>query len=308
MKIQKFLNAFPDVHPFYENLGNTPLLQFSSEAKGAKIFAKLEKNNPTGSIKDRTAFAMLADLFEKVGKQKFLSTEIIEYSGGNLAISLGHLTKILRIPCRLVLSESMDPVLKTRLQNFNCHLDWVNPELGFLGVMHRAEALAQRKPCHFLYQHRNLANFHYHRQTTGFEISKQLGNRSPTAWVAAVGTGGTFAGVESVLRALNRNLKIYAVTPSEMPYGTEAKPNSLPKFSGSGGLGYGLRQPLLSDLESKIDSHFTFSFVEVTKAAEKLKQTLGFQVGTSSAANWLTATHLAEAMSTNDNVVTVFPS
>jgi cysteine synthase A len=96
------------------------------------------------------------------------------------------------------------------------------------------------------FQHRNYANLSTHYHGTGFEILRQLGDRRATHWIAGCGTGGTLVGVALALRTRFPDLVAIAVTPAEMPFGTDAElPSCLPIFSGGGGLGQGIRQPFV---------------------------------------------------------------
>lgn len=302
------LDRFPDLHSFYLNLGNTPLVRVPSPEGGAQIYAKLERTNPTGTIKDRTAFAMIADALAQVSRSDRDQLEILEYSGGSLAVSLADICARLKIHCRLVLSEATNSKIVEALKSYDVTIDWVDRDVGFLGVMMKAVEIARTTPARFLYQHENLANFQTHRNTTGLEITYQLAGRQVDAWVCAIGTGGTLSGVYSRLVEQNPKLKMYAVSPAEMPYGTNLPPNSLPKFAGSGGLGYGIRQSLVIPFEKKIEKHYRFSFEESSAASKTLHARLGFEVGTSAGANWLAAMNVASSLNKDQTVVTVFPS
>lgn len=306
------LDRFPDLHDFYSRLGNTPFIRVPSPVGGAQIYAKLERHNPTGTIKDRTAVALvtkaLADAWAKSPHMNRDEIEILEYSGGSLAVSIAEICARLKVRCRLVLSESTGAKVRSDLQRYDTRIDWVSSDVGFLGVMMKAVEISRTSSALFLYQHENPANFLAHRDGTGREILAQLRDKKPAAWIASIGTGGTLTGVYARLREANPLLKMYAVSPAEMPYGTDQVPNSLPKFAGSGGLGYGLRQTLVTPYDDHIHQHFRYSFEESSAAAKKLQGFLGFEVGTSSGANWLAATEVAKELSPDQTVVTVFPS
>lgn len=310
----KHLNAqtlakYPALEKFAMRLGDTPLSEVPSANGGAKVFAKFEWQNPTRTIKDRAAFAMLYRYLETCPPQE---KTLLEYSGGSLGIALSAMCNELRIPLRLVLPSFFDKKKAAELEREGTLIEWVDKELGFWAVIEKAKKLAQDPRHHFLYQHENSANLWIHEVTTGQEIQDQIesltGQNQIAAWVASIGTGATLMGVYHTLKSVSPSLKLYATTPSELPYGAQQPANGLPKFAGSGGLGDGRKQPLVAPEENLIQAHYTYSYEECLKATKKFHQFTGLWIGSSAAANWLAASKIAENLKPEEIVVTVFPS
>jgi len=299
---------FPALREFHHGLGKTRLVEVPSFDGGARIFAKCEMENPAGSIKDRTAYALLAGVLDRTPDDALAKLKIHEYSGGNLARALARLTNALSIPTRLVLSSSSPKSLLDDLERNRAEVVLVDKALGFTAVIEEAVRIAAADTSWtFLYQHQNLANVDFHRVSTGVEIVTQLAGRRPDAWVASIGTGGTFIGVGLALRATNHALKIYGVTPAELPYGSLEPPNGLPKYAGSGGFGYGKKQFFVEPHEPLITGHRHVTYGEAMAGMAELHAATGMRVGSSAAANWLSARAIAREMAPNETVVTVFP-
>lgn len=289
-------------------IGHTDLIEIPTQGRSARIFAKLELQNPYGTIKDRVALAMLEHLLRTVDRP---ITRVLEYTGGSLGIALAKMCARLKIPLTLVVSHVSEELAKLEQQGA-CALVRMDPALGFWAVMKKAEELANENPhWHFLYQHRNLANIRNHEMHTGQEILQQLAkNRisSCDAWVASIGTGGSLVGVYKALLTKYPSVKMVAVSPKELPYGSNAPPNGLPKFAGSGGLGCGRKQPFVEPYDHLLDEHFHISLEEAQSECRRFFDSMGFSIGTSSGANLLAAKQIAKSLGPGKNVVTVFPS
>jgi cysteine synthase A len=271
--------------------------------------------NPTGSVKDRTAFALIYDLLQRLAPANPRHLYILEYSGGNLAISLSRICRDLGIPRTLVMASFMAQEDLDAMRNEGSRIDLVDKELGFWAVMERAFVLARENPdWHFLYQHENASNLWIHRTTTGRELLLQLGREAEgrglraDAWVASIGTGGTLVGVYEVLSAAFPAVKMIAVTPAELPYGSERPPNGLPKYAGSGGLGCGRRQSFVAAREADITEHITVSFEQTILDMAAFAAATDFWIGSSAAANWYAAWQVAQRLGPGSMTVTVFPS
>lgn len=300
------LRRFPALAAFRAALGDTPLLAVPGPAGGARIYAKCEWCNPAGSVKDRVAFALMHDVLRDVPDEALHDLRIFEYSGGNLAAALGRLCSDLRIPVRLVLSSGSPPSLLAMLDAAGAEVDLVDKDLGFLGVIEHAHAFAAANPeLTFLYQHRNTANVAFHEQTTGAEIVRQA-QLPVSAWLASIGTGGTLIGVARALRAANPALRVFGVTPAELPYASALMPNALPKYAGSGGFGRGLRQPFVAAFDDELDGHFGVSYDDALAGMGEFFDRTGIRIGGSAAANWLSACRVASEMSPDESVVTLF--
>lgn len=228
------LNHFEE---FSRKVGNTPLIKLEcEETKDFSIYAKCEWHNPTGSIKDRAALGMIKKYMEETNKK----LHILEYSGGNLAKSIGQICYHLGIECTLVLSSGSGKSLLNELDNYGAKTVLVDKSKGFYSVIEKAIEISKQNPhYYFLFQHYNNANLLSHIEGTGREIISQMDGKSVNAWVASAGTGGTLMGVYQVVKEYTPSIELHLVMPAELPYGSEQPPNGLKKYAGSGGLGLG---------------------------------------------------------------------
>ncbi|MGH3862063.1 pyridoxal-phosphate dependent enzyme [Actinokineospora sp.] len=300
------LTRYPVLREFRARLGGTPLIEVPGPASGARVLAKYEMANPLGSVKDRVAFALLcqavADHDESTGPLR-----LVDFSGGNMARALGRLGKLTGIPIRFAVPSTIPDSWRAALLADGVRLDLVDAELFILGIIQRATEIGALEPeWTVLGQHRNLVNLGVHEHMTGAEIVEQLGTTTPSCWVAAVGTGGTLAGVARALRLRVPNLRIVGVTPAEMPYGTSAAPNGERKIAGSGGLGYGLRQPFVRTHVPGAE-HRGVRLGDALAAMAEFRELTGTRIGTSAAANWIVARQIAANLSPAETVVTLFP-
>lgn len=304
------LRSFPALEAFAQKLGGTSLIEVPIRRGSARILAKCEFENPSGSVKDRVAFAMIYRFLSSALDEEASRAHLLEYTGGTMGVSLAVLARSLGLPLTLTLSESAPSSIQQRLRDEGAELVLVDRELGFYGVMEQAKELSRRHPdWTFLYQHVNPANPWIHRVTTGAEIIAQTAGESDLqAWVASIGTGGSLIGVGDALRSRFPDLRLYATTPEELPYGSPLPPNGLPKFAGSGGLGHGLKQSFVEPEENHIARHFTFSYEETLAEMREFHHETGLRVGSSAAANLLAAREVASELGTGAVVATVFPS
>ncbi|WP_051242065.1 pyridoxal-phosphate dependent enzyme [Stappia stellulata] len=305
------LARHPALAAFAARLGNTPIVALPRVAGEARIFAKCEWFNPTGSIKDRTAFALVCDLLSRTPRPE----RVLEYSGGNLAVSLSRLCADLGLANTLIMASFMSQAAIADMRSLGTDVRLVDKKLGFWAVMEAAYQTAEHHPdWSFLNQHENRANLRIHETGTGAEFVKQLqrvdGREAPDvdAFVASIGTGGTLVGVHTALRRVYPRVQMIAVTPAELPYGSTAPPNGLPKYAGSGGLGNGRKQPFVADQETRIAQKLTVRFQDSLAALALLNAHCGLRVGSSAGANWLAARHIARALGPDAVVATVFPS
>lgn len=292
---------------FARKLGDTPIMEVPSLPGSGRILAKCEWHNPTGSVKDRTAYAMMIDLLRNIDKKDLKHLHILEYSGGNLSLPLAIICNLLQIKLTLVLSAASNKSLLTKLQSFGPEIKLVDKQKGFWGVMQTTFDLSNENPHYtFLYQHKNEANFLVHKNETGNEILAQVTNNID-AWVASIGTGGTLMGVYETLSSKYPNIQLHAVTPAELPYGSEQPPNGLRKYAGSGGLGSGRKQYFVERKEERITRHWTYQFKDTILEMKRFYEETGVRIGTSAAANLLAARKIAADLGPNSTTVTIFP-
>ncbi len=204
-----------------ELVGKTPLLRISRYAEKANaaeavILAKLEYLNPAGSIKDRTALAMIEDAEEK-GILKPGAT-IIEPTSGNTGIGLAAVAAIKGYRAILTLPDTMSMERRNLLRAYGAELVLTEGKKGMSGAIAKAEELKASIPgAVILGQFVNPANPAVHKKTTGPEIWEQTDGKVDI-FVAGVGTGGTITGVGEYLKEKNPAVKIVAVEPAGSPF------------------------------------------------------------------------------------------
>lgn len=193
-------------------IGNTPMLELSQLAgqPNVKLYAKLEGHNPTGSLKDRIAVAMV-DAAEADGRLKSGDT-ILEPSSGNTGISLAMLAATRGYTLKVVMPESVSIERRETLRAFGADVIDSPAEEGSNGAVVLAQQLAAEHPDWvMLYQYGNDANPTVHYQTTGPEILADVPDI--THFVAGLGTSGTLVGAGKYLREAKPDIQIWAVEP-----------------------------------------------------------------------------------------------
>lgn len=200
-------------------IGNTPLVELTHIEKAfnleAKILAKLEYFNPSGSVKDRIAKEMIEDAEEK-GLLKEGST-IIEPTSGNTGIGLAAIAAAKGYRIIIVLPETMSIERRNIIKAYGAELVLTDGTKGMKGAIAKAEELAKEIENSFIPgQFENPANPAAHKKTTGPEIWNDTDGKVD-AFVAGVGTGGTLTGVGQYLKAKNSEIEVIAVEPEASP-------------------------------------------------------------------------------------------
>ena len=193
-------------------IGNTPIVDVSdlSPNDNVRIFAKLESQNPAGSVKDRIAKAMINKAEEEGLLHK--GSIIIEPSSGNTGIALAMIASIKGYRLKIVLPENVSIERKQLLEVWGAEIIPSPSELGSNGAVKLALELSEENPDWvFLYQYGNESNPEMHYQTTGPEILRDLPD--VTHFVAGLGTSGTLMGVGTYLKEHKPDIKILAVEP-----------------------------------------------------------------------------------------------
>ncbi len=190
-------------------IGNTPLVELRS-AGDARIYAKLEGQNPTGSIKDRIAKAM-SEAAEASGELE-PGRELLEPTSGNTGISLALVAKLKGYPLTCVLPANTTDERKRLLRLYGAHIILSPPDEGSNGAVRAALDLAEREPKYFMpFQYANEANPRAHYDGTGAEIAAALDRVDVV--VAGLGTGGTLMGVGDRLRESFPDVVVAAAEP-----------------------------------------------------------------------------------------------
>jgi cysteine synthase B len=193
-------------------IGNTPMVDVSrlSPNPDVRIFAKLEGQNPFGSVKDRIAKSMIEHA-EKSGHLQPGQT-ILEPSSGNTGIALAAIARLKGYPIKILMPSSVSIERRQMLEVFGAEVILTPGEEGSNGAVRRAQEMAAAHPewC-FLYQYGNDANPLAHYEGTGPEIWRDC--PEITHFVAGLGTSGTLMGTGRYLKEQNPAIKVIAVEP-----------------------------------------------------------------------------------------------
>lgn len=287
-----------------ELVGKTPLLNLKKYAKKhdlrAEILAKLEYFNPSGSVKDRVAKAMIED-----AEAKGLLTHdsvIIEPTSGNTGIGLAAIGAAKGYKVILTMPETMSVERRNIIKAYGAEIVLTEGAKGMKGAIAKAEELAKTLPNAFIAgQFVNPANPRAHYLTTGPEIWNDTDGKVDIL-VAGVGTGGTLSGTGKYLKEKTPDLKVIAVEP-------ETSPVLLKGVSGSHkiqGIGAGFVPDTLDT--SVYDEIITVNNEVCFSTAKELGVTEGVLVGISSGAALWAATEVAKrAENAGKNIVVILP-
>ncbi len=280
-----------------ELVGNTPLVKinkFSNET-GAEILGKCEFMNPSSSVKDRIALAMIETAIAegKINKD----TVIIEPTSGNTGIGLAMVCAAKGLQLTLTMPESMSLERRQLLKALGANIDLTEASKGMSGAILRAEELVKEIKNSFMpQQFNNPANPQMHRETTALEILKDTDGKVDII-VAAVGTGGTLTGISEVVKEHNRNAKIIAVEPlsSAVISGEQAGPHKIQ------GIGAGFIPEVLNtkifDEVIKVDDEDAY------ETSRQLAKNEGLLVGISAGANVWAATQVAKRAENKGKII-----
>jgi len=202
----------PVLSSVLELIGNTPIVDVSqlSPNPSVRILAKLEGQNPAGSVKDRIAMAMVESA-EVAGELRPGKT-VIEPSSGNTGIALAMICRTRGYHLKIVLPENVTAERRQVLEAYGAEIIPSPGVEGSNGAVRKAQEIAADNPDWvFLYQYGNEANPTAHYESTGPEILRDV--PEITHFVAGLGTSGTLMGVGTFLREHKPDIKIYAVEP-----------------------------------------------------------------------------------------------
>lgn len=287
-----------------ELIGNTPLLELlqlkQKKALKANVFAKLEMNNPAGSVKDRVAKAML-DEAERSGKIK-PGAVIIEPTSGNTGIGLCALCAARGYKAIIVMPETMSVERRMLMSLYGAEVVLTEGAKGMAGAIEKAKNLAAEIPNSFIPgQFVNPANPAAHLATTGPEIFDAL-EGNVDIFVACVGTGGTLSGTGAYLKMQNPDIRVVAVEPSSSAVlsGGEPGPHKIQ------GIGAGFVPDVLD--EDIFDQIVAVDDADAFAMLQELAKTEGVLAGISSGAALVAALALAkEEENEGKNIVVILP-
>jgi len=286
-------------------IGNTPMLEieFTWKGKPYRIFAKAEYLNLSGSIKDRMAIHIIREAYRR-GTLK-PGDRIIEATSGNTGIAISAVGRALGHPVTIFMPDWMSDERKNLIRSLGAEIVLVSKEEGgFLGSIKRSEEMAAMGTDTFLpRQFDNEDNISAHYNSTGPEIWWQLRfyGKTPDAFIAGVGTGGTIMGVGKFLREKNQAIKLYPLEPSNSPTMSTGYKVGAHRIQG-------ISDEFIPSLV-KLDSLNEVVAVDDGDSiimAQKLAAELGIAVGISSGANFLGALKKLEELGPDATVVTIF--
>jgi cysteine synthase len=285
-----------------EAIGNTPIVEIKklNSNPGVKIFAKLEGTNPTGSIKDRIALAMV-EYAEKTGALKKGKT-IIECTSGNTGIGIAMVAAVKGYKAIIVMPESMSVERRKMIKAFGAELMLIKPEMWRDGAVAMVKGMVGKdKKLVLLNQFDNEQNCLAHYRTTGREILKQTKGKIDYL-IAGLGTGGTITGIARRLREKYPEMKVIGIQPylNEKIEGLRSvKSGKIP----------GILQPCLPCADHKntlIDIVIEIHEKDAYDTARKLALREGIFVGASSGAAMFAALKYARKIK-KGLIVTLLP-
>ncbi len=282
-------------------IGETPLVRLRRVAPpdGARVLAKLESQNPAGSVKDRIALAMI-EAAEREGRLRPGDT-IVEPTSGNTGVGLAMVAAVKGYRLILTMPEDMSPERRALLKRYGAEVVLTPAIEGMTGAVFAAEELLRQHPGSFMpQQFENPANPEAHRRTTAQEILKATGGEVH-AFVAGVGTGGTLTGVGQVLRREVPGVRIVAVEPAASPVlqGGRFRPHGIQGIGASFVPGV-LDRSLLDEIIGVRDD-------DAKAMAGRLAREEGLLVGISAGANAAAAVQVAARLGAGRTVVTILP-
>lgn len=278
-------------------IGNTPLVHLQRVAGSCTIYAKVEKNNPSGSIKDRAALYILRDALDK-GQLRPGDT-IIEATSGNMGISLALVGAALKLHVVLVMPASMSLERRQLMAAYGAKLE-LSTEGGMQAAVQRAQHLAEEYGFFQCRQFDNPANVKAHIQGTGAEIIRDM-HMAPRAFVAGIGTGGTLCGTGKRLKEAWPGIQIIGAEPQ----GSRMIANGTAGPHGIQGIGANF---IPGNYNAQVvDSLVAVSDEEAMDMARALAKHEGLLVGISSGANVAAALKVAKQLPPGAAVVTVLP-
>lgn len=287
-----------------EIIGNTPLIELANIEKennlGARLLAKAEFMNLTGSAKDRAAKYMVDDAEERGIISK--GGTIIEPTSGNTGIGLAAYAVPKGYRVVIVMPNTMSQERIALMKAYGAEVILTDGSLGMSGAIAEAERLNKEIKGSFIPdQFANPANARAHYETTGPEIWRDT-DGNVDIFVAGVGTGGTITGVGRYLKEQNPNIKIIAVEPTNSPILSGGKAGS----HGLQGIGANFIPELLD--RSVIDEIITVLEEDAYKMGRKLADSEGMLVGISSGAAAFAALEIAKREENKGkNIVVLLP-
>lgn len=284
-----------------DGIGNTPMVRLRRMVPpdAATVLAKLESANPGGSVKDRTARAMVEEAasFGLLGPE----TVLVEPTSGNMGVALALVCAVKGYKLLVPMPESTPLERRRILSHYGAELRLTDASRGMEAAIEAAKEMVSSKPGHvMLDQFRSPACVRVHRETTAREVLAQTGG-TIHAFVAGVGTGATISGVGQALKERDPGTLVVALEPASSPVLSGGQPEA----HGIPGIGADFVPPLLD--WKVIDEVQAISDEEAASTMRQLALQEGLMVGVSSGANVAAALRVARRLGPGKVVVTILP-
>ncbi|BCM87691.1 PLP-dependent cysteine synthase family protein [Methylobacterium indicum] len=286
-------------------IGRTPLIELSNSivpATSARIFAKLELANPTGSMKDRMALAMIEEA-ERSGKLK-PGDSVVEYSSGSTGTSLAQVCSVKGYPLRIVTSDAFSDEKLNHMRALGAELILIPSHGGgitkalFTTMIEETRKLSQDKNVYWTDQMNNYDLLVGYRQMAR-ELLDQTNGRID-AFVHGVGTCGSLRGISTELSKAKEGIHVVAVEPAESPVLSGGQPGGHAiEGIGAGFVVHHWNPNLANEI-------MTVSVREAFDSAKQLSEKEAIFAGPSSGANLVAALRIAARMPPSSVVVTIF--
>jgi cysteine synthase A len=292
---------------FVGTIGNTPLIRLNSfsEETGCEILAKAEFLNPGGSVKDRAALYIIQDA-ETKGLLKSGGT-VVEGTAGNTGIGLAHICNAKGYKCLIIIPDTQSQEKIDALTTLGAEVRQV-PAVPYKDpnnyVKLSGRIAAEMENAIWANQFDNLANRQAHYETTGAEIWAQTGGKID-AWVAATGTGGTFAGVAMHLKEQNNSVQCVVADPLGSGIYSLLKTGELKIEGNSITEGIGNSRLTANMLGTPVDDAIQVNDMEALRVVYQLLRKEGLLMGGSTGINVSAAVTLAKQLGPGHTIVTI---
>ncbi|CDQ18681.1 cysteine synthase A [Halobacillus karajensis] len=285
-------------------IGDTPLVKLNRVAPkgGADIYMKLEKYNPSGSVKDRAAFTMMEQA-EKEGLLKDGST-IIEPTSGNTGIGIAMNAAARGYRAILVMPDTMTQERINLLKAYGAEIVLTPGDEKMPGAIAKAKELVSEIDGSFMpMQFENMANPDAHRHTTAAEIIEAMDElgKPLSAFVSTAGTGGTITGTGEELKKRYKDLTIHVAEPAGSPVLSGGKPGKHKLV----GTSPGFIPPILN--QDVYDEIFQVKDEDAYDITRRLAREEGLLLGTSGGAACWAAIQVAKTRSSDEVIVCIAP-
>jgi len=276
-----------------ETVGNTPVIELKkihNATNGVSLFAKAEYFNPSGSVKDRAAKAMM--LYGIKSGQLTKDKILLDSTSGNTGIAYAMFGAALGYRVKLFMPANASEERKKLMRAYGAEIVETDPLEGSDGAYRIVMELAKKEPDLYFFpnQYDNFENPNAHYETTGIELYNQC---KPTHFVAGTGTSGTFMGVSKRLKEFDSSVKIVLMQPDSPFHGLEGMKHMESTIT-----------PKIFD-KNIADLNITVKTEDAYKTSRRLAAEEGIFVGISSGANVFAAMEIAKTLPAGSRVATI---